>query len=54
MRAILLSGGRILDPSQGLDESGDVLVSGGVIEAIGGRIEPPDDAEVIDCAECIV
>ena len=54
MRAILLTGGRVLDPSQKIDEIGDVLVSAGVIEAVGGRIELPDDAEVIDCAECIV
>jgi dihydroorotase len=54
MRPILLAGGRVLDPSQKIDEIGDVLVSAGVIEAVGGRIEPPDDAEVIDCGECIV
>lgn len=54
MRPILLSGGRVLDPSQKIDEIGDVLVSDGVIEAVGGRIEAPDDAEVIDCADCIV
>ena len=51
---MLLAGGRLLDPSQRLDEVGDLLVSGGTIEAIGGRIDPPDHAEVIDCSDWIV
>ncbi len=38
LRPVLLAGGRLLDPSQHLDETGDVLVAGGVVEAIGGRI----------------
>ena len=54
LRPVLLAGGRLLDPSQNLDEVGDVLVSGGVIEAIGGRIEAADHAEVIDCNGYIV
>ena len=53
-RPVLLTGGRLLDPSQNLDEVGDVLVAGGVIEGIGGRIEAPDHAEVIDCSGWIV
>jgi dihydroorotase len=54
LRPVLLSGGRLLDPSQQLDEVGDLLVSGGVVEGIGGRIDPPDHAEIIDCTDCIV
>jgi dihydroorotase len=54
LRPVLLKGGRLLDPSQQLDEVGDLLVSAGVVEGIGGRIDPPDHAEVIDCADCIV
>ena len=53
-RPLLLSGGRIVDPSLNLDEIGDVLVRRGLIEAIGGEIDPPDDAELIDCTDCIV
>jgi dihydroorotase len=53
-RPVLLTGGRILDPSQNLDEVGDLLVLNGKIEAVGGRVENPDDAEVIDCSDCIV
>jgi len=54
LRPVLLTGGRLLDPSRNLDETGDVLVAGGLVEAIGGRIEAPDHAEVIDCSGWIV
>src|SRR6186713_1019824 len=52
-KPVLLTGGRILDPSQNLDETGDLLVLNGKVEAIG-RIDRPDDAEVVDCSGCIV
>jgi dihydroorotase len=35
MQLIVLRGGRILDPSQGLDEIADVVVEGGRIKAVG-------------------
>src|SRR5512141_2712734 len=54
LRPILLAGGRLLDPSQQLDEVGDLLIAGGAVEAIGGRIAAPDHADVIDCTNCIV
>ncbi|HEU4564966.1 MAG TPA: dihydroorotase [Gemmatimonadaceae bacterium] len=53
MRAILLRGGRIIDPSQRLDETGDVLLANGKVEGVGGRIDV-EGAEVIDCAGAIV
>jgi dihydroorotase len=54
LRPVLLAGGRLLDPSQELDEVGDLLIAGGAVEAIGGRIDAPDHADVIDCKNCIV
>src|SRR6476620_11685182 len=54
LRPVLLAGGRLLDPSQQLDETGDLLIAAGVVEGIGGKIDPPDHAEVIDCSKCIV
>jgi dihydroorotase len=54
---VLLRGGRILDPSQNLDEVGDVLLSGGVVEAIGrlGEVRRDgDELETIDCTGRIV
>jgi len=36
---ILIRGGRILDPSVGRDEAGDVLVEDGIIAAVGSRLD---------------
>jgi dihydroorotase len=54
-RPILLTGGRVLDPSQQLDLAvGDVLLVDGRIEHAGERVERPDGAEVIDCSGLVV
>jgi dihydroorotase len=54
---LLLRGGRIIDPSQNLDEVGDVLLSDGTVEAIGRLGEIRRDGEElkeIDCAGRVV
>jgi dihydroorotase len=56
-RSILLTGGRLVDPSQKLDQIGDVLLVDGVIEATGrlGEVRRDGDAlETIDCTGLIV
>ncbi|HEX8724737.1 MAG TPA: dihydroorotase [Gemmatimonadaceae bacterium] len=54
-RAMLLRGGRVVDPSQGLDEVSDILVRDGKIAAIGARIaEGAGAAEVMDCSGLVV
>ena len=54
-RPLLLTGGRVLDPSQGLDVAvGDVLLVGGRVEHAGERVARPDGAEVVDCAGLVV
>ncbi|MFL5577084.1 MAG: dihydroorotase [Gemmatimonadaceae bacterium] len=54
-RPILLAGGRVLDPSQRLDATGDVLLVDGRVErAAAGGVSAPDGAEVIDCAGLVV
>jgi dihydroorotase len=53
-RALLLRGGRIVDPSQGIDEVGDLLIVDGRIEARGAGLGAPDDAETRDVAGLIV
>ena len=37
-RSMLLRGGRVIDPSQSLDETSDVLIVGDKVEAIGARV----------------
>jgi dihydroorotase len=53
-RDLLLQGGRIVDPSQGLDEMGSLLIRGGKVEAFGNDINAPDGAQVIDCTGMVV
>jgi dihydroorotase len=53
-RDILLSGGRVIDPSVERDETVDVLLRGGKVEAIGRSLGTPDGAEVIDCSGLFV
>ena len=54
MKPILLRGGRLIDPSRGIDEKGDLLIARGIVESVGGKLGNPDDADVIDCAGLIV
>lgn len=53
-RDLLLKGGRIVDPSRGIDAVGDVLLRNGKVEACGGSLGTPDGAETIDCRGLIV
>ena len=45
---LVLRGGRLLDPSRGLDERGDLLVREGEIVAAGALEAVPEGAETID------
>jgi dihydroorotase len=54
MRPILLRGGTLVDPSQQLNEVGDLLVSDGEIAGFGRSIDSPAEAEVIDCDGLVV
>jgi dihydroorotase len=57
MQSLLLKGGRIIDPSQGLDAVGDVLIEGESIAHAGdtlGEVRRDGGLDVIDCAGRIV
>lgn len=51
---LLLAGGRIVDPSQGMDAVGDLLIVDGRIASVGGRITGPDGVRTIDCSGSVV
>jgi dihydroorotase len=53
-RDVILKGGRLLDPSLGLDGVGDLLVRDGKVEALGGSIGTPDGALVVQCGGQVV
>lgn len=50
---LLIKSGRILDPSDGVDEVRDLLVSDGVVEKSGKNLDEKAD-EVIDASGCFV
>jgi dihydroorotase len=57
-RSVLLRGGRVIDPSQSMNDVADVLVVDGNVEAIGTRVANQasgrEGLETIDCTELIV
>jgi dihydroorotase len=53
-RPVLITGGRLLDPSQELDGPGALLIEDGRVEACGPGIVGPDDAEVVDVDGLVV
>lgn len=53
--ALLLQGGRILDPSQGMDAEGDLLLQDGKVAHVGRRLESyPDGTQVEDVSGKVV
>ena len=53
-RPTLLKGGRIIDPTQNLDDVRDVLLKDGRVEGIGRGLGTPDGAQVVDCSGLLV
>lgn len=46
--SLLITGGRLVDPSQSLDAVGDLLLVDGKVAAIGGQIAGPDGVQRIE------
>jgi len=53
VRPLLIRGGRVIDPANGLDGTADVLLDDGRVAAVGPRLSG-DGAEVLDAAGCVV
>ena len=53
-RALLLRGGRVVDPSQGIDDVLDVLLVDGKVARLGRDLEAPEHAEVRNVAGLVV
>ena len=57
MSATVLHGGRVIDPSRGIDETGSVVIIDGAIADAGAPAfnqGAPDGAEVIDCSGKVI
>jgi len=53
--SLLIKNGRLIDPSQGIDDVMDVLVDKGVVKELGKGLSAPSGAEVVDAAgKCVV
>jgi dihydroorotase len=53
-RPVLLRNGRVIDPSRGLDQTADVLVTDGKIAAVGPGLGAPDGADIRDVRGLVV
>ena len=53
-RAVLLKGGRVVDPSQDLDRVTDVLLAEGRVADIGDGLEAPEGADVREVSGLVV
>ena len=51
---LVLKGGRVIDPAQGLDGVQDVAIADGKIAAIGQDISAGDGAETVDVRGALV
>jgi len=51
---LVLTGGRVIDPAQGLDGTRDVLLAEGRVARVAEGIEVPEGARVVDCRGLIV
>jgi len=54
MKPLLIQGGRIIDPSQGIDEVGSLLITEGKISWLGEMTSPQPDYDVLDAEKLIV
>ena len=51
---VFLEGGRIVDPSQDLDATQNVLLVDGRVADLGAALTAPEDARVVDCSGLVV
>jgi dihydroorotase len=51
---LLIKGGRLIDPSQGIDDNMDILIADGVVLELGSGLTAPDGTQTIDASGLIV
>ncbi len=54
MKRLLIRNGRVVDPSQGLDQGMDLLLEDGVVAGLGERLDVPARTKVFDAAGKVV
>ena len=53
-KRVFIHGGRVVDPSQGLDGAADLIIEDGRISAVGPGLDAPENAERIDASGLVV
>lgn len=51
---LLIKGGRVIDPAQGIDGTFDILVENGLVKEVGSALPTPAGTETVDAAGLIV
>ena len=51
---LLIKGGTLVDPAEGLSDVRDVAFAGGLVAAVGEDLDTGDAREVIDAVGCVV
>jgi dihydroorotase len=54
VKPLLIRGGRVIDPSRGLDETADLLIQDGTVAAVGRRLGSPDGVDTVDAKGLVV
>ncbi|HEX6751707.1 MAG TPA: dihydroorotase [Longimicrobium sp.] len=54
MSRVLIRGGRVVDPSQGMDAVADVLIADGRVARVGEGIDAPEGTETVDASGLVV
>lgn len=54
MKRLLIRNGRVVDPSQGLDQGMDLLIEDGMVAALGEKLEASGRTQVFDAAGLVV
>ncbi len=54
MKPVLLTGGRVIDPSRDVDQIADVLLADGKIESVGSGLIGPEGIQTVDVAGRVV
>ena len=54
MKRLLIRNGRVVDPSQGLDQGLDVLIEDGIVASVGERLDAPAGTKTFDAAGLVV
>ena len=54
MYDLLISGGTVVDPAQGLNHRRDLAIAGGHVRAVADRIDPAEAEHVLDASGLLV